>query len=321
MTEVWQDFSRRDFRSPDVPDRRWMEWFREEYGRHFYKIEIEPCADTPFKLESAVRILPDLAIAQGSRSPMRSTNRDSFDDSISMIVPLAGRALVVSDGRSYELAANTGLIGRQDTAASIEVPEGVRLLSIRMRRRMLEPLIEELGSFRLMRDSQAMQLLLGYIRMIETETTITAPDVQHLVTTHVHDLVALAFGATRDAEGLIEGRGKRAGRLAAIKQDILGHLADPDLSVVAVAARQALSPRYIHKLFELEGATYSEFVVGRRLARAHRMLGDPRYGGQSISTIALGVGFGDLSYFNRTFRRRFGATPSDVRSIGCSGSS
>jgi len=29
--------------------------------------------------------------------------------------------------------------------------------------------------------------------------------------------------------------------------------------------------------------------------------------------VAFDAGFGDLSYFNRVFRRRFGATPSDVR--------
>jgi len=54
-------------------------------------------------------------------------------------------------------------------------------------------------------------------------------------------------------------------------------------------------------------------VLGGRLAHVHRMLTDPRYGDRSISAVAYEAGFGDLSYFNRTFRRRYGATPSDVR--------
>ena len=32
-----------------------------------------------------------------------------------------------------------------------------------------------------------------------------------------------------------------------------------------------------------------------------------------ISAVAFDAGFGDLSYFNRTFRRRYDAAPSDVR--------
>jgi AraC-like DNA-binding protein len=66
-------------------------------------------------------------------------------------------------------------------------------------------------------------------------------------------------------------------------------------------------------LFEEEDTTFTEFVLERRLDRAHRMLADPRSADRNISTIAFDAGFGDLSYFNRTFRRRFGRTPSDVR--------
>jgi AraC-like DNA-binding protein len=39
----------------------------------------------------------------------------------------------------------------------------------------------------------------------------------------------------------------------------------------------------------------------------------PRYANWRISTIAHSVGSGDLSTFSREFRRRFGTTPSDVR--------
>jgi len=57
----------------------------------------------------------------------------------------------------------------------------------------------------------------------------------------------------------------------------------------------------------------SRFVLERRLARAHRMLTDLRLAQRSISSVAFEVGFGDLSYFNRAFRRCYGATPSEVR--------
>ena len=43
------------------------------------------------------------------------------------------------------------------------------------------------------------------------------------------------------------------------------------------------------------------------------MLGDPRYADLTIGAIAFEAGFGDLSTFNRNFRRHFGVTPSDVR--------
>jgi AraC-like DNA-binding protein len=43
------------------------------------------------------------------------------------------------------------------------------------------------------------------------------------------------------------------------------------------------------------------------------MLRDPRFDSRTISSVAFEVGFGDLSYFNRTFRSRYGMTPSDVR--------
>jgi transcriptional regulator GlxA family with amidase domain len=47
--------------------------------------------------------------------------------------------------------------------------------------------------------------------------------------------------------------------------------------------------------------------------RAHQMLTDPRLANRPVISVAFDTGFQDLSYFNRTFRRRFGGTPSEVR--------
>jgi AraC-like DNA-binding protein len=46
------------------------------------------------------------------------------------------------------------------------------------------------------------------------------------------------------------------------------------------------------------------------------MLTDPRFAHLRIIDIALAVGFGDISHFNRMFRRCFGDSPSGVRGAG-----
>jgi AraC-like DNA-binding protein len=80
-----------------------------------------------------------------------------------------------------------------------------------------------------------------------------------------------------------------------------------------LAARHRCTPRCVQRLFEAEGTTFTAYVVSRRLARAQRMLTDLRLAEEKISTVAYSCGFGDVSYFNRMFRRHYGLAPSDVR--------
>jgi len=120
-------------------------------------------------------------------------------------------------------------------------------------------------------------------------------------------------GATRDAT-VIADRSARAARLQAIKSDILDNLNDTSLTITAIAARHGVTPRYVHKLFETEETTYTQFILCKRLDRAYHILRDARFVSRSITSIAYDVGFGDLSYFKRTFRRHYSATPSAIRS-------
>jgi AraC-like DNA-binding protein len=83
------------------------------------------------------------------------------------------------------------------------------------------------------------------------------------------------------------------------------------LSAEFIAGRLGMSARSLQRLFEREGLTFSGFVTGERLARAHNVLGEDD--SRSIAEIAMDCGFGDISYFNRKFRARYHAAPSDVR--------
>jgi AraC-like DNA-binding protein len=107
-----------------------------------------------------------------------------------------------------------------------------------------------------------------------------------------------------------------AARLREAKIHIAGNSWRPEISVVNVAAHLGMTPRYLQRLFEADGSTFSAFLLGQRLKRAHRMLCDSRFAARPVSSIAYDAGFGDLSYFNRCFRRVYGVTPSDVRNGG-----
>ena len=180
----------------------------------------------------------------------------------------------------------------------------------------MSPLVADLDAAygrRIPAQSTALQLLTRYIGILEETETFAGADLRRQVVTHIHDLIALAIGATRDAAEIANSRGVRAARLRMIKEDIANRLDRADLSVAAIAARHRIMPRCVQRLFENEGTTFTDYVLAQRLARAHRLLSDPRRADQKISTVAFDAGFGDLSYFNRTFRRRYGAAPSELR--------
>jgi AraC-like DNA-binding protein len=103
----------------------------------------------------------------------------------------------------------------------------------------------------------------------------------------------------------------RTARLELVKKDILQRLKEPGLGVEDVARRQGISVRYLHKLFETERESFSEYVRERRIELAYRMLQNSS-GERRISAIAFDCGFGDISNFNRAFRRRYGITPSEL---------
>lgn len=109
---------------------------------------------------------------------------------------------------------------------------------------------------------------------------------------------------------------KRRSHCVAILRAIESHSTDPNLSAITVAKMLGITPRYVHLLLEETGKSFTHHVLERRLDRAAVLLRDPRWHYRRIAEIAAEAGFADLSYFNRAFRRRFGATPSAMREEG-----
>jgi AraC-like DNA-binding protein len=127
------------------------------------------------------------------------------------------------------------------------------------------------------------------------------------------DLVALALGVGRDATEIMRMRGLRAARLQEIVAEIRAGFADPAFSVQSLAGKLGLTPRYIQDLLQEAGSSFTERVLELRLQRARAMLADPRHDRLKIGEIAAACAFNEIPHFNRCFRRRFGATPTQFR--------
>ena len=74
----------------------------------------------------------------------------------------------------------------------------------------------------------------------------------------------------------------------------------------------AVTSRYIQRILEETGTTFSEHLLEQRLRHAWRLLSDPHHRDLKVASIAYDCGFNDLGTFNRVFRRRFGETPTAV---------
>jgi AraC-like DNA-binding protein len=283
-------------------------------------VSFTPMPDSTCDIDFRLRKFPDLGLLSGTVQGVRHEHagRDSGDgdDDFSFHMNLNGLSLVAGQRSETTLRNGDAMLLSYSVSRTISRPDPVDHRVIRLPRALLGPMvrnIDDLVLHPIARRTGMLSLLRNYVDAVFDDPALAIPEMRQLIVAQLCDLVAVTLGATRDATAVARGRGVRAARLRAIKGDIEAHLATGDLSPGAVAKRQKVSDSYIRKLFETEGTSFSQFVLERRLGRARRMLTDPRWAERGIASIAFDAGFGDLSYFNRTFKRLYGATPSEVR--------
>jgi AraC-like DNA-binding protein len=308
------------FSTRDRPKRERVPFWCEFFGRHIIRTRIELASEAGFDAQATFWAVRGLRIhwcaySAGARVLRTRELISANDDNIALLIDRRGTAMFSQAGHEVALERAGGVAALQTEPASMAFPR-VRYMAVVAPIKALHPFtrsIEDRAGHHIPSDTEALRLLSGYVDSLKREPFLSDPKLIALAVSHVHDLMALALGATRDGAALALGRGVRAARIKAIQIHICENLAKHDLSVQGVAAQYGLSPRYIHMLFEREGTTFSTFVREQRLLEARAMLRSPRYEWHSISSIAFAAGFDDLSHFNRSFRRRFGATPTEVR--------
>lgn len=295
------------------------EVIREYYGKIAQRMEIEPEVDAAFHMDVSAMLLPGLMLGRGAVGAVKATRSAAMraDGSDDIVLSFQRQGSVVIDGGT-ETVVQPGAVAvtALDRPITLHMREFTnRFLTLQISRRALAPLVassDALTTRSLTIEQPALGLLATYADGISARDLAT-PQLRDVSARHLIELAALALGSNQDGREQAAG-GLRAARLAAAKAAIAKNLDSPRLSARTVAAELGVSPRYLHMLFEGEAQSFAGFVTEQRLARAMRALSDPSQRHRRILQIALQAGFGDISTFNRAFRKRFGKTPSDCRS-------
>lgn len=156
------------------------------------------------------------------------------------------------------------------------------------------------------RNSESLRLLLGYAKLLGKAglpSSLAASDAVHR---HLIDLAVLA--ATEPSVGESQATCVVAARRAAVLDYIASHFQDPNLGGLVLARNLGISQRYLQRLLQETGKSFTEHVNELRLERARALLAATD-DNRRVSDIAFEVGFSDLAHFYRLFRLRFGDTP------------
>jgi AraC-like DNA-binding protein len=165
------------------------------------------------------------------------------------------------------------------------------------------------GFLHLERHDGVVGLVRSYARALDEQLDTLDPAALLGIADNFARLLAIACGsAARE-----HGDAVAAGQLAAIKQHIARNLASPELSPASVAAAMKISLRQLHRLFEPTGTSFAQHVAARRLEECRAALADPAAAHRSVADIAFGWGFNSLPTFYRSFGKRYGMSPRDVR--------
>ncbi|MCS3446170.1 MULTISPECIES: AraC family transcriptional regulator [Bradyrhizobium] len=296
------------------------EAWREGICRGFCRLDVGPTDDNRIDCHNEFTLLHTVAIATpcgGSArfARTRALLNDGCDDLV-LIFATRGTVQVTQAGKAIELQRGQMCLTEMNIVGTADLTRSGSFTTTRFPRRLLlqiAPSAETQLARPLGRDPALSAMIERYSALCtELAGDLDLPG-QQAAAHHLADLVGLVLGSSAERKELAARDGVAKARLDLMKADVLKNLDNGKLTIEAVAKANALSTRQAQRLFASAGTTFSEFVLEQRLLLARRLLLHEEGAGRKVSDIAYTAGFNDLSYFHRSFRRKFGVAPAEMQ--------
>lgn len=305
------------FSSDAVPAQYRKDAIDAALGSHV-RGTVDFSGEAPPSVALDLQTLASVHLARIETSPIRLDTPPADDGVVYLSITSMGGGTIDARGEGRAVRVGDFNVMRRDRRCTTVVAQRSHIVSIAVPRAQLVPRLtsEDCLHAPAVRSRSAARLLECYAQTLFEDGGDIAPEEAEILAGHVVDLAVMAIGPGRDDAESAENGGVRAARRRAIKADVAANLGVAELSIEAVARRHRISSAYVRALFYDEGTSFTDYVLGERLDHVHGLLCSAYLANSTIANLALMAGFSDISWFNQAFRRRFGATPSDVRNAG-----
>lgn len=304
----------------DLPAQGRFDAWQEIFGVGIARIEVGTDNRPAFRAQIHAQPLPNLmltrlAIPACSLTRTPGLLRDG-DDSLVFILCLTGQGELRFGQERVTLTPGTGTLASTHLRGGSYCATGVTSYSLRIARptlRSFAPAFEDALLRPLRPGDPALAILRAYLQTLLVERQALTAPMAALADGQIRELLAHILNPGGDLARAAPYGGIKAARLRAILDDIAAHIGEPGLSAASTGARLGLSARYVQRLFDGAGQSFSEHARDLRLDRARQLLADPQCAHLRVTDICAMAGFNDLSHFNRRYRARFGDTPTRAR--------
>jgi len=229
-----------------------------------------------------------------------------------------GQLLLEQDGR--EVLLKPGDITLVDPSLPYQgrFSEASDVLVLKVPRQLLEArlgLVPEMTARAIRPCTAEAGLLSASLAMLPFHTPALGSTAEALLEPHLLDLITLAVGRTMGQDRVRTSSSRSLVRVR-LRAVIEARLADRTLDAGMIASAAGVSVRYANAVLADESTSIVQLIQARRLARCRQALEDPMQNARTVSEIAYGWGFSDMTHFGRRFKAAYGVLPSEHRRRG-----
>ncbi|MCC2280430.1 helix-turn-helix domain-containing protein [Streptomyces sp. ET3-23] len=302
----------------EVPSADRAEYWHEAVSHTFIPLDVALLEDAPAPATITSHRMGALQVSVVRAGPQRVERGAGLiarggEDHLTLALQHRGTARLVQDGHEVDLRPGTFAISDAGRPFAKELPESFVFTAFHWPRPAVgvsEEDLRVLTATAFDSGDDTARLVAAYLECLSRSADSMEPQQASRLAITALDLLAVLAHERRGRSGPEVPEAALA-TLARVKDHILCHLGDPDLSPERIAAAHHVSVRYLHKLFRFEGMTVARWIQRRRLEVCRRELARPTAGRVTVAAVAGRWGFVNASHFSRAFRAAYGVSPRE----------